>query len=85
MLPPPDPRTIEGQLRICHNQSAMATLAIAIDVVAQFGMEFDRVEYSEEEVANLLRLMNTVQIQVEQAREAARAYAGMVMPCVGSV
>lgn len=79
MWTPPDPRTIEGQLRICHNQSAMAvsTLGVTLDLITHCRCADD--------AKNLLELLNTAQKQVDQARSAALNYAGMAMPCHGSV
>lgn len=91
MLPPPDPRTLEGQLRICHNQSAMAvsTLALVVDQVAQLALSL-REEYSPEaasaarrDAANLLRLMDGIKTQVDQAHAAANAFGGMLLPTKG--
>lgn len=59
MLPLPDPRTVNGQLRICCSQAALAVSALGCAL-------------------NLLA-------QVQETSEAAINFAGMVLPCAGSI
>ncbi|MCW2286228.1 hypothetical protein M2323_004033 [Rhodoblastus acidophilus] len=79
MLPPPDPRTLDGQVRICYGQSALAvsSLGNALGLLVQVQDASD--------AAQLIRLLDATQAHLTNARKAAVNFAGMVLPCAGSI
>lgn len=79
MLPPPDPRTVAGQLRICCTESAIAVSALgnALNLLAQ--------AHDTSDAAQLIRLLDATQSHIAKARSAAVNFAGMVLPCAGSI
>lgn len=79
MLPLPDPRTVNGQLRICCSQAALAVSALgcALNLLAQVQETSD--------AALVMGMLEAAQAHIAEARAAAFNFAGMVLPCAGSI